>query len=343
MADNQQGGGESTLTVLLALSANAGIAIAKGVAAVLSGSAAMAAETAHSVADTANELFLLAALRRSEKPADRTHPFGYGKERFFWSLIAAISIFASGAVFSFAEGIRALLAGEGEATSPTLSYIVLAVSFVLEGTSWQQAARQVRREARDEELTVREFLRRTDDPTAKTVFYEDSAALIGLLLAFGGVWLHATTGSAVGDAVASLLIGGVLSWVAWQLASTNKHLLIGSQADPRLVRAIGQWLRDAPEIESVVDLVTMRVGTDRALVCARVDLVDDIASGDIELAMVRLDEGLRAEFTDVDEVFLQPVPQQNERARQRVVDRYGQESAEHLTGGAPSEAGPGTA
>ena len=230
---------ESVGTVLVALAANAGIAVAKGVAAAVSGSAAMAAETAHSVADTANEVILLVALRRSDRPPDRDHPFGYGPERFFWSFVAAVSIFVSGAVFAAIEGIDALLGPAEEAAGLVISSVVLALAFVLEGISWVRATRQVRHDAREHDQSVRELLRSTDDPTVKTVFYEDSAALVGVVLAFAGIWLHHLTGSSVPDAIASLLIAALLAVVAFLLARTNKNLLVGSQADPRLIRAVG--------------------------------------------------------------------------------------------------------
>jgi cation diffusion facilitator family transporter len=333
-AESGDGAGESTLTVLVALGANAGIAVAKGVAAVLTGSAAMAAETAHSVADTGNEVLLLTALRRSDRPADRRHPLGYGRERYFWTLLAAVSIFVSGAVFSAYEGVRALLGDEGELTSPLVSYVVLGVAFVLEGISWVRALRQVRSEARAERLSVRRLLRASDDPTMTTVFYEDSAALVGLLVAAAGIGLHELTGSTLPDAVARLVIAAVLAWVAFELARTNRHLLIGSQADPRLVRGVARWLADQPDVDAVVDLITQRTGTDRVLVCARLDLADDLDAAAVEHRVLEMDEELRRAFADVHEVFLSPVPRHDEELRARVRRRYGDEVASRLGGAA---------
>ena len=220
-----KGGGESTLTVLVAMGANAGIGVLKLVAAIFTGSAAMYAEAAHSVADTATEVLLLTALKRSDRKPDRQHPFGYGKERFFWALIAAVSIFVSGAVFAAYEGIRTMFGESEEQTLAWIAYAVLGVSFVLEGTSWLQAVRQLRNEARNDETTPLRWLRETDDPTVKTVFFEDSAALIGLLLAFAGVGLHQLTGSAFWDGLASVLIAVLLTVVAYILGGTNKGLL----------------------------------------------------------------------------------------------------------------------
>ncbi len=321
---------ESTGTVIVALAANGGIAVAKGVAAVASGSAAMAAETAHSVVDTANELLLLLALRRSSRPADRNRPFGYGAERFFWSFVAAVSIFVSGAVFAALEGVRTLLSPSQESASATLSYVVLGVSFLLEGASWIKATRQVRSEAADAELSFRDYLGATDDPTVKTVFFEDSAALIGLVLAFGGVYLHETTGSAIGDGVASVLIAVLLSAVAYLLARTNKNLLVGSQGDPRLVRAITSWLAEHDEVDAVVDILSQRIGTDRLLVCVRVDFDDALDAAGVERAALAMNRGMRERFNDVVEVFIEPVPRSDAELRQTVRDRYGDRVAQFI-------------
>ena len=321
--EESKGGGESTLTVLVALGANAGIAVAKGVAAVISGSAAMAAETAHSVVDTANEVLLLVALKRSDRAPDRHRPLGYGPERFFWSFVAAVSIFVSGAVFAAMEGVRTLLSDEQESAGAILSSIVLGISFLLEGASWVRATQQIRADAKAHDLPLGRFLRTTDDPTAKTVFYEDSAALIGLLLAFAGVWLHEITGSAVWDGIASLLIAALLAAIAYLLARTNKDLLVGSQADPRLVRAIASWLGARPDVDAVVDLLTQRIGTDRVLVCARLDFVDSLTAGELERTTLAMDRAMRERFADVAEVFLEPVPRHDEQLRAEVRSRYG--------------------
>jgi cation diffusion facilitator family transporter len=315
--------GESTLTVALALAANAAIAVMKAVAGILTGSAAMLAEAAHSVADTSPEGLLLAALRQSARPADRRHPFGYGKVRFFWSLIAAVSIFVTGAMFSVYEGMRAILGDGEEQTLAWVAFLVLALSFVMEGVSWTRAVHQIRREQRQAGQTLLQHLRTTDDPTAKTVLFEDTAALIGLLLAFAGVGLHLLTGSALWDGLASLLIGILLAGVAYLLGRTNMRLLIGRQADPRLVHAIHARLEATPEVDQVVDLLTMLLGTDKVLLCARVDFTDALSAAELERACVRIDRDLRREFADLDEIFIEPVPRTDSALRARVVNRYG--------------------
>ncbi|AHI02014.1 cation diffusion facilitator family transporter [Kutzneria viridogrisea] len=311
------------MTVLVALGINLGIALMKAVAGVLSGSAAMLAEAGHSVADTITEGLLLAALRRSERPADRRHPFGYGKERFFWSLLAAVSIFTSGALFAFVEGFHALVDEDADQGNTTVAYIVLAAGFVLELVSWLRAIKQIRTEAAEANTSIRHYLREVDDPTAKTVLLEDSAALIGLLLAFAGLGLHELTGSRVWDGAASLAIGVLLACCAYVLGHTNRGLLIGRQADVALVRAVRQRLVQAPEVEVLVDLLTMLTGTGKVLLCARLDFDDALGAADLEFACVRIASELRAEFPQLDEIFLEPVPRTDPEIRARVLARYG--------------------
>lgn len=314
------------LTVLLALAANLGIALAKTVAAVSTGSAAMAAEAGHSFVDTINELLLLTALRRSQRPADGRHPFGHGTERYFWSLLVAVCIFGMGALFAFLQGLGALFGKGAEEASPRIGYIVLAVSAVLEGISWRQALRETRQHARERDQGFLEFLRTTDDPTAKSVLFEDSAALFGIAFAAIGLALHQLTGSAIGDGVASLLIGLMLTLVAFLLGRTNRELLVGRQARPEVLEGMRSIITDAPEVETLVDLLTMTVGTDQILVCARVDFDDGLSAADIERACARLDGELHAAHSEVYEVFLEPVPRDDPGLRDRVLARYGRES-----------------
>jgi cation diffusion facilitator family transporter len=323
VTEEEEKGGESALTVLLAGGVNLAIAILKLVAGIITGSGAMLSEAAHSVADTITEVLLLTALKRSERPADRIHPFGYGKERYFWSLLAAVSIFASGAMFALYEGFTTVFGENTEQESPIVSYVVLAVAFVLEGTSWLQAMKQVRTEAKAERRSFFGYLRVIDDPAPKTVLFEDSAALVGLVLAFAGIGLHQLTGSSIWDGLASILIGLLLACVAYLLGRTNRGLLIGRQADPRIVRGVRDHLAAAPEIEALVDLQTMLMGTDQVLVCARVDFDDALGAADVERACVRMAAELTERFHDVTEVFIEPVPRTDPNLRATVLARYG--------------------
>ncbi|MDT7726916.1 MAG: hypothetical protein QOI21_3492 [Actinomycetota bacterium] len=323
MTEEKESGGESTLTVLLAGGVNLAIAVMKLVAGIITGSGAMLSEAAHSVADTITEVLLLTALRRSERPADRQHPFGYGKERYFWSLLAAVSIFASGAMFSFYEGFSTVFGKTEEQNSPVVGYIVLALAFAMESVSWLQALRQVRRESAAANRSMADYLRTIDDPAPKTVLFEDSAALVGLLIAFAGIGLHQLTGSQVWDGFASIAIGVLLAVVAYALGRTNRGLLIGRQADPLIVRGIHELLASAPEIEFVVDLQTMLMGADQILVCTRVDFDDSLGAADVERACVRLAGELQSGFDDVTEVFIEPVPRTDPDLRATVLQRYG--------------------
>jgi len=337
MAEQGKGGGESTATVLVALGANLAIAVAKGITAFITGSASMAAETAHSVADTANQLFLLTAIRKSRRPADRDHPLGYGRTRYFWALLAAGSIFVTGSLYSGFEGIKALTSESHELVSPLISYVVLAVAFVLEGVSFLKAVKQVRGEARAHQQSFSKFLRSSDDPTATTVVFEDSAALVGLVLAGAGTALHEVTGSGVYDGIASLLIAVLLALVAVRLGRSNMRLLSGVQADPRLMRAIILRLREEQEVETVVDLITIQLGTDEVLVCARLDLTDSLSAAEVERAMVRMGDSLQERFSDVVEVFLEPVPARGEAVRDRVRARYGHTLADQIVDETPQK------
>ncbi|GAA1828907.1 cation diffusion facilitator family transporter [Pseudonocardia alni subsp. carboxydivorans] len=321
--DKQSG---STLSVALAFAANLLVGLLKLVAGLLTGSSAMLSEAAHSAADCMTELLLFTALRRSGKRPDRVHPFGYGKERFFWAMIAAVSVFVVGATYSVFEGILTVIEqprDPAEEQYAWVAYAVLGLSVVIEGTSWQQALRQVLREKRELGLPLVRYLRLSDDPTVKSVLYEDTAAIIGLVFALAGVALHQATGSSVWDGIASILIGLLLAFVAFVLGRTNKDLLIGRSAEPRVMRAVYEHLDAAPEVDAVVDLQSMLTGTDSVLLCARVDFVDDVSAADLERACVRLDEELHDRFPDLDQIFIQPVPRTDPATRAAVLERYG--------------------
>jgi cation diffusion facilitator family transporter len=295
----------SRLTVLLALGMNAVIAVAKLLAGAVTGSSAMLAEGAHSVADTVNEVFLLTSLRRSARPADSSHPFGYGSERFFWSLLAAIGIFLCGAVFSLYEAVKGLTGpAETEAPAYTWSYVVLVVAFVAEGASWVRAVVQLRREADTAGRGFRDHLGRTRDPTVKTVFSEDAAALAGIVIAAAGIALHQATGNRVWDAAAAMAIAVLLTFVAFYLGRHNMALLIGQSADPELRQELWDELMAAPEVDAIVELLTMHIGTDEILLAARLDLADGLESSAIEDVSTRIERQIEQRHPEVTQVFL---------------------------------------
>lgn len=293
------------LTVLIAGAANLAIALAKTVAGVLSGSSAMLAEAAHSFADTLNQVFLLTAIKRSAKPADPRHPFGYGMERYFWSLLAAVGIFVLGAGFSVYQGLEAIVAAPA-IESLGLTYIVLAIAFVFEGVSWMRAILQVRQQAHAAGSTTLRHVAVVGDPAVKTVVFEDTAALVGIVVAAIGVTLHKLTGDAVWDGAASIAIGLLLVAVAFTLGRENKALLLGQSVDESTLAEMRGEIGDAPGIDQVVELLTMRLGPEQLLVAARVDVEDDQSGGAIEQFADDVEQRLRRRFPEVRHVFLDP-------------------------------------
>jgi cation diffusion facilitator family transporter len=301
---------ETRGTVLVALAANVGVAAAKIVAGALTGSAALLSEAAHSVADTFNEVFLLLSLRRSERPADRTHPFGYGKERFFWSLLAAIGIFLSGAGFSAYQGVTAVL-DSGKAAEPSMReflaiYAVLALSLVLEGTSLRKAFLQVRGEAKAANRRLIPFIRRSPDPTVKTVASEDSVAVLGIGTALAGTALHQLTGREFWDGVASLTIAAMLAYVAFALGRDTKELLIGEAADP-VIRVTAYAVIDShPEVVGIKEMLTMQLGPNAVLVAARVEFDDELTARQVEEVCTAIEMEMLQRVPSLTQVFLDP-------------------------------------
>ncbi|MGW5071610.1 cation diffusion facilitator family transporter [Rhodococcus sp. NPDC004095] len=265
---------ESTLTVLLAFGANLAIAVAKSVAAAVTGSASMVAEATHSWADTGNEVLLLIANRRSRHAADRAHPLGYGREAYIWSMFAALGLFALGSGVSITHGVQELFHAE-PATDFGIAYAVLGISFVLEAISFRQAFRQVRAEAATADRDLFEHALKTSDPTVRAVFAEDAAALIGLVIAFGGVLLHQLTGSPVPDAIGSILVGILLGVIAVILIDRNRRFLVGEEASPQLREAGLRALLDLPEVDRVTMLRMEYLGPRQVYLVAAVDLVGD--------------------------------------------------------------------
>ena len=268
------GASESLTTILVAFGANILIAVAKSVAGAVTGSASILAEAAHSWADTGNEIFLLIASRRSRRPADPAHPLGHGREAYVWSMFAALGLLAAGAAVSVTRGVQELINPEA-ASHFLVGYLVLAVSFVLEGISFLQSVRQARPEAEALQLDLIEHVLATSDPTLRAVFAEDSAALTGLLIAAAGLGAHQLTGSPVPDAVGSILVGLLLAVVALLLINRNLRFLVGQEADPRVRAAAIQALLDAPEVARVTYLRLEIVGPRTVSVVGDVDLTGD--------------------------------------------------------------------
>jgi cation diffusion facilitator family transporter len=285
-------GGDSTFTVLVAFGANLVIAVAKTFAAVLSGSAAMSAEAAHSWADTGNEVFLLIANRRSGRDADERRPLGYGREAYVWSLLAAVGLFVVGAAVSIWRGLSELVHGAGAGEDYRLAYLVLAIAFVLEGISLMQSVRQLRREAATLKREVLEYALRMSDPTVRAVFAEDSAALVGIVIAFLGMLLHQLTGQTVWDAVGSILVGVLLGMVAVLLIDRNRIFLTGEAAPPSIHDAVVARLASFPEVASVRFLRSEFIGPKKLFVIASVDLVGDAVESSIARTLRDLEHRL---------------------------------------------------
>ena len=302
MTERPTESGDSLFTVVLALVANALIALAKSVAALLTGSASMVAEAAHSWADAGNEVFLLLAERRGTRPADAGHPRGYGRDAYIWSLFAAVGLFAAGSMVAIYHGIESLATGEAPG-SYLVNYVVLAIAFVLEGISFRQALRQTRGEAARWGLHPLSFINRTSKTTLRAVFLEDAAALIGLLFAALGVGLHQATGSAVWDAIGSIAVGLLLGLVAIFLIERNRQFLIGKSVSPELQRRTLTALLAHNEIERVTYLHVEYVGPMQLFVVAAVDLTGDDRETALAVRLRRLEAELEGHELITDAVL----------------------------------------
>ncbi|MFI6923941.1 cation diffusion facilitator family transporter [Nonomuraea spiralis] len=299
--------GDSLATVLVAGAANLTIALAKLIAGLIGGSAAMLSEAAHSAADTVTELLLLVSVRRSGKPPDERHPFGYGKAGFFWAMMAAVATLVGGAGFSVTHGVHEISHGE-ELGNLTPSYVVLAVSFVIEGVSLSKALSQLRAAAGRHKIRPLRLVRITSDTALKAVLFEDAAALVGLVIAAIGLLGSQWSGSALWDGAASVAIGLLLLVVALILIQSNLSLLIGQAAPRQVETGIRAVLLAQPEVEEVVELLTMMIGPGSIMVAAKIDFCDEAGAAGVEIACDEVDRRLRDRFPGVNLVFLDPTP-----------------------------------
>lgn len=281
------------MTVVLAFLANILVAIAKTVAAVITSSASMVAEAAHSWADAGNEVFLLIADRRGAKTKDARHPLGYGRNAFVWSLIAAFGIFTAGSIVSIMHGIQEL-SDTGPVESPVVAYIVLGIAFLLEGASFTQAMVRSRRLAQERGSSTWDFVLETSDTTLRAVFFEDSAALIGLVLAGGSILLHQLTGVAAWDAIGSILVGILLGVVAVILIGRNIAFLVGTSVSPALRSRVGTALLGMDDIERVTYLHIEYVGPNRLFLVAEVDLAGDAREHDVARRLREVERRIEA-------------------------------------------------
>ena len=286
-----------------ALFANLGIAVAKFIAAAVSGSSSMLSEGVHSLVDSGNQLLLLYGQARAKRAPDSRHPFGYGRELYFWAFVVAILIFAIGAGISVYQGWIHIHDPE-PLRDPTINYIVLAVAFLLEGTSWAIAVREF--DAGRGELGWWQAVRRSKDPAGFIVLFEDSAALAGLIIAAVGIWLSHATGDARIDGIASIAIGLILAAVAILLAREAKELLIGEAADPALIDTIRRIVEAHPEISAINHVRTIHTAPDSIFVAVSADFEDALRMGRAE-ALIEVIEGeLKAASPLISSIYIRP-------------------------------------
>jgi len=304
---------ESVASVLVALAANTTIALAKGIAAALTGSPALLAETLHTLADAGNEVFLYVAIRRSLHPADASHPFGYGPERYYWALLAAIGMFVVGGAVSIWKGAEALLHPPRLETF-WIGVVVLVVALVLDGISRTVAVRQLRVQAARREVSIRELLRESPDPTLVTVYFEDTVDVLGALLALVALVLHRVTGSSVPDALASIVIGGLLCYLASRLTRRNRQLLTNESVPERYVQMMRDRLENEPGIDTVRRLEAIYLGPAAVLVAADVEMADGLAGTDVTAALARMRADVARELPAVSRLYLTPVPRAGDQS-----------------------------
>ena len=294
----------STRTLVVALLANLGIAVSKFVAAAITGSSAMLTEGVHSVVDSTNQLLLMWGRRQARKPPDRQHPFGYGRELYFWSFVVAVLVFALGAGVSIYEGIVHILAPE-EAVSPLIAYAVLLVAFLLEGWSTVEAFNEFK--SAKGEIGWFEAIRRSKDPPAFIVLLENGAAMAGIVAAAIGVLLSQLTANPLFDGAASIVIGIILALTALLLARESKGLLIGESADPELVEGLRRLAESQPGVVGVGHVLTVHSSPDQITVMINVDFDNDMRAGEVERIVCEAEREARRRWPQVRRLFVRPM------------------------------------
>ncbi|MEZ4869300.1 MAG: cation diffusion facilitator family transporter [Caldilineaceae bacterium] len=294
---------EKPIAVWGAIASNSIIAVAKFTAAFFTGSSSMISEGIHSTVDTANEGLLLLGLKRSKRPPDDAHPFGYGQELYFWSLVVAIVLFGLGGGMSIYEGIVHLLNPEG-LEDPLWNYVVLGIAFVAEGTSWTIALRKFLPTIEEEEA-LWHAIRNSKDPTVLTVLFEDSAALSGLVVAFLGVWLSHQFDQPWIDGTASVIIGMILAVVAFLLAYESRGLLIGESADPQVIASIRQIAEADAGIAAVQRVLTMHLGPNEVLLTLDLRFAPNLVGEEIANAIARVETAIREEHPQIEQIFVE--------------------------------------
>jgi cation diffusion facilitator family transporter len=323
MAENKSVRDEEKSTkrsIYAALVANTLIAISKFVAGFISGSSSLLAEGAHSVADTINQVFLRISLPLSRSGPDREHPFGHGKDRFFWSLLVAVGLFVAGAVFSIYEGVAAITGESERNESYLIAYVVLGGAFVFEAGALVVSTREFNRAAREEGRSFWEHFKVTRNTTMKVPLYEDAAALVGLVIAAAGLLLTQLTGNRVFDGLGAIGVGLVLGFVAFELGRDSRALLLGEAVPPEDEERLREIITSFDEVTDILRLLTMHLGPNAVLVNAEIHVVDGLDTDQIEELLERITEVMREEVPEVAETFIelhppgregQPTPRSN--------------------------------
>ena len=293
----------STRTLVVALLANLGIAASKFVAAAITGSSAMLTEGVHSVVDSTNQLLLMWGRRASKRPADRLHPFGYGRELYFWSFVVAVLVFSLGAGVSVYEGIIHIMRPE-PAVSPVIAYVVLLIAFLLEGWSTVEAYREFRKSKGM--LGWVQAVIQSKDPPAFIVLLENGAAMAGIVAAALGLLLAQLTHNPFYDGAASVVIGVILGFTAALLAYESKALLIGEAADPDIVAALHRLVESRSEVTSVGEVLTVHGAPDRVTAMLSVDFEDQISARDVEAVIYSIEQEVAKEFPIVHRLYIRP-------------------------------------
>jgi len=293
-----------TRTLVIALLANLGIAVSKFVAAAITGSSAMLTEGVHSVVDSTNQLLLMWGRRAAKKPPDKFHPFGYGRELYFWSFVVAVLVFALGAGVSVYEGIIHI-ANPEPAVSPVIAYAVLLVAFLLEGWSTLEAFGDFKKSKG--QLSWFQAVRRSKDPPAFIVLLENGAAMAGIITAAIGLFLSQLTHDPFYDGAASIVIGVILGLTATLLAYESKGLLIGEAADPVLVKNLRELACSQPGVVGVGHVLTVHSSPDQITVMMNVDFRDDMLAGEVERIVCRVEQEARERWPAVRRLFVRPM------------------------------------
>ncbi len=295
------------IVVYAALFGNLAIALVKFIAAYITNSSAMLSEAVHSVVDTLNEVLLLYGLKKSQQPANAQHPFGYGRELYFWAFIVALLVFALGAVVSIYQGVQHILHPE-PMKSPLVNYVVLIFAILCEGASWLVALKTFNKTRGN--LGYFEAFRRSKDPTTFTVLFEDSAALIGLFIALVGIFCAQQFNMPILDGVASILIGVVLAVSAVLLARETKGLLMGETADPKLRQNVLNIAQDDPAVFSANGVLTEQMGAHQVIASLSLEFKDGLTSDDIEVCVNRIEVKIKSIHPEIVALFVKPQTKQ---------------------------------